>query len=131
VSAAVAKIRRASIATAELAPWRAGVPAPEDVLAGPVEMEIAVLWRSADGRSANGLFTSAPSRLRVVHPLDQTLVVLKGAVTYTEEGGGPLALGPGEALVIAAGARYVVEVTEPVEVFWTMTSPAGPIEFLD
>jgi hypothetical protein len=73
VSAAVAKLRRASIATAELAPWRA----------------------------------------------------------YTEEDGEPLALGPGEALVIAAGARYVVEVTEPVEVFWTMTSQDGPIEFLD
>jgi uncharacterized cupin superfamily protein len=125
------KIRRATVATAELAPWEAGRPAPEDVLVGPVDMDNAVLWRSADGRSANGLFTSRPSRLRVVHPLDQTLVVLKGAVTYTEEGGEPLAMVPGDALVIEEGARYVVEVTEPVELFWTMTSQSGPIEFLD
>jgi uncharacterized cupin superfamily protein len=128
---AAGQIRRVNAATADFAPWEAGRPAPEDVLAGPVDMDNAVLWRSADGCSANGLFTSRPSRLRVVHPLDQTLVVLKGAVTYTEEGGEPLAMSPGDALVIAAGARYVVEVTEPVELFWTMTSRDGPIEFLD
>lgn len=125
------KLRRVDIHSANLGAWRAGEPAPEDVLLGPVEMEIAVLWRSEDGRCANGFFASRPSRLRVVHPVDQTLVVLKGAVSYTEEGGEALVLGPGDALVIEEGARYVVEVFEPVEIFWTMTSQTGPIEFLD
>jgi uncharacterized cupin superfamily protein len=129
--AASGKLRRVDVRSVSLEQWKAGRPAEEDILLGPVDMEIAVLWRSEDGRSANGLFTSQPSRLRVVHPLDQTLVVLKGAVTYTEEGDEPLVLGPGQALVIEEGARYVVEVTEPVEIFWTMTSQSGPIEFLD
>jgi uncharacterized cupin superfamily protein len=128
---AAGKLRRQNVRSANLDQWKAGRPAAEDVLTGPVDMEIAVLWRSEDGRSANGLFTSQSSRLRVVHPLDQTLVVLKGAVAYTEEDGEPLLLGPGDALVIEEGARYVVEVTEAVELFWTMTSQSGPIEFLD
>jgi uncharacterized cupin superfamily protein len=124
-------LRRESIGTADFSPWLAGQPAAEDLLAGPAEMENAVLWRSEDGRSANGLFTSERSRIRVVHPLDQSLVVLGGRVSYEEEGRDPHLLGPGDVLVIAEGARYVVEVIEPAEIFWTMTSRRGPIEFLD
>src|SRR5690349_17083102 len=94
------KLRRESTKTVELGPWEAGRPKPEDVLSGPVEMEIAVLWWSRDRRSANGLFKAQPSRLHVVHPLDQTLVVPSGAVAYKEEGEQPLVLETGDALVI-------------------------------
>lgn len=125
------KIKRVNIGSVELTEWKAGRPAPEDILAGPVEMDISVLWRSDDNRTANGLFSSQPSRLRVVHPVDQTLIVLKGSVSYTEEGGNPLVLESGDALVIEAGARYIVEVLEPVEIFWTLTDQTGPLEFLD
>ena len=56
---------------------------------------------------------------------------LRGRVSYGEEGRDPHLLTPGDALVISEDARYVVEVIEPVEIFWTMTSRHGPIEFLD
>jgi uncharacterized cupin superfamily protein len=108
--------------------WNPSVPAAEDILDGPLEMKIAVVSRSADGRSAQGVWRCNPSRCRVTQPWEETLVVLEGAMSYTLEGETAARLEAGDMMILKVGGTYVVEVHEPVLTFWTMYSADAPVE---
>jgi uncharacterized cupin superfamily protein len=119
------RIRVSAAADVDLTPWDPDLTGSCDVLEGPLTMSIGVLWTSADSTTATGVWTCEPSRIRLVHPYDETFVVLEGRMSFTPEGGEARELGPGDVIVIPTGAVNVIEVFETVRKVWTVHAAAG------
>jgi uncharacterized cupin superfamily protein len=83
----------------ELEPWPL---AAEQVLAGAPEASGAIIWRSDDGRLANGVWECTPGVFRWTH-VDETALIVRGAVTVTPLGGDVVRLGPGDLVFFPAG----------------------------
>jgi uncharacterized cupin superfamily protein len=122
---AVPHITVAAVRDVELTPWAPDLSGVCEVLEGELTMWISVLWSSEDGTSANGVWRCLPSRIRLVHPYDETFVVIDGRMSFTPAGGKPLMLGPGDVIVIPRGSDNVIEVHETVTKVWTINSPEG------
>jgi uncharacterized cupin superfamily protein len=109
-------------------PWSPPVPAPEDVLEGELEMQIAVLWTSADGCNATGLWRCQPVKIRLNQPFEETLHLVQGALTYSRPGHDPIRMAPGDSMVMARGGEFEFEVHEPSMTFWAIFEDK-PIQF--
>jgi uncharacterized cupin superfamily protein len=120
-----AQIRTLSVGEAELTPWEPDLTGVCDVLEGPLEMKIDVLWTAPDRSTANGVWQCEPSTIRLVHPYDETFVVVEGRMTFTPAGGEPKTLQAGDVIVIPRGAENVIEVHERVTKVWTIHSADG------
>lgn len=107
--------------------WDPSVLDEEDIVAGPVEMSLVRLASSTDGRSASGVWRCSVSTYRVVQPWDEILIVLRGAMSYTTDAGEIIELGQGDMILLEEGTRYLIEVREPVETFWTVWSTDAPV----
>jgi hypothetical protein len=66
-------------------------------------MRVYLLFTSPDGRAANGYWQCDPCTVRLVHPFNETFVVLDGALTIEPEGGEAVVMGPGDAVVLEGG----------------------------
>lgn len=83
-----------------LAPMR---PTNEAVQDGELDMRQHVFWTTPDNTSANGIWSCPPVSLTLLHPWDETFVVLAGRLTVTPQGGAPREMGPGDVIVIPEG----------------------------
>ena len=103
-------------------------PVREEVIEGELDMRAAFLWMAEDRTAATGIWQCPPVKLSLVHPFDETFVVLSGRLTVTPEGGEPRELGPGDAIVLPYESVNVWEIHETVtKVFAVHRTPALPI----
>ena len=93
----------------ELGPFP--IPA-EDVIDGDPQATAAILWSSADGKFANGIWECTPGEFKWLHP-NETATVLQGKATVTPEGGEPIVLEAGSVVFFPAGlkTRWQIEQT--------------------
>lgn len=70
-----------------------------------------------------GVWTSEPSTIRLVHPYNETFVVLEGAMRYRTASGRDLRLAPGDAITIPRGSTNEIVVEEPVRKLWIIGAP--------
>jgi uncharacterized cupin superfamily protein len=123
--------RRIEVTTAlaaDLTPWNPDLAGVCEVLEGPLDMELAVLWTAADGRTATGVWRCKPSTIRLTHPYDETFTVVEGKMSFTPEGGRPERLAPGDVITIPEGSTNVITVEETVTKVWSLHSSA-PLQF--
>jgi uncharacterized protein len=120
-------LRKFTKATARFERWAPPVPAPQDVIDGVVDMRMSVFWRSEDGCNATGMWTCQPMTVRLEQPFEETLVLLEGHVSYTPDDGVSIELRPGDAIVMAKGAKAVFQVHEPALTFWSINE-TEPLE---
>jgi len=100
-------------------------PAPLDpaqVLEGDPEVSEAVVWISADGTHARGVWQITPGVVADVE-VDELFVVVSGRATIEVEGGPTLELGPGDACVLEPGARTTWRVHETLRKVFDVTVP--------
>ncbi|UGS36013.1 cupin domain-containing protein [Capillimicrobium parvum] len=121
-------LRKLNRSIAAFERWAPDVPRPEDVIAGEVDMQISVFWRSADGRNATGMWTCQPMTIHLDQPFQETLLLVEGHVSYTPEAGEPIHLHPGDAIVMERGAKAIFQVHEPALTFWSIDE-TEPIAF--
>jgi uncharacterized cupin superfamily protein len=95
----------------ELTPWPG---TNETVLDGTLQMRLRVLWASADGTAANGIWQADPVRLRLLHPFDETFVVLSGRMTVAPDGSEPQTMGPGDVITLPEGVSCEWTIHETV-----------------
>jgi uncharacterized cupin superfamily protein len=115
-------IRAVAAREADLVPWDPDLTGVCEILDGELDMEIDVLWTSPDRTCATGVWRCTPSTIRLVHPYDETFVVLDGEMTFTPTGGEPETLRPGDVIVIPRDSENVIEVHETVTKVWTVHS---------
>lgn len=70
--------------------------APEQVLDGDPQASGTILWKSADGTLANGIWECTPGTFSRLQP-NETLC-LEGEVTVTPEGGEAFTIRPGDVV---------------------------------
>jgi uncharacterized cupin superfamily protein len=103
-------------------------PVREEVIEGDLDMRAAFLWVSEDRTAATGIWQCPPVKLSLVHPFDETFVVLSGRITVTPEGEEPKVMGPGDAIVLPHESVNVWEIHETVtKVFSVHLAPGLPI----
>jgi uncharacterized cupin superfamily protein len=100
-STGLRKVRALRGVDAALSPWPG---TNEGVLEGVLDVRAQTLWSSPDGTAENGIWRAEPVRLRLVHPFDETFVILAGRLTVTpEDDPEPRELGAGDVIVLAEG----------------------------
>lgn len=109
----------------ELTPWTPDLGDSATVLEGEMRMSWRVLWISPDGRSAAGIWAAEPHRVRLVHPFDESYVLLQGRLTAIPEGGKARHLAPGDAIVLYRGTVWECQVHEPVRKYWSLYHENG------
>jgi uncharacterized cupin superfamily protein len=114
--------------TADLVPWNPDLSGVCEVVEGPLEMELCVLWTAEDGKTATGVWRCKPSTIRLTHPYDETFTVVEGKMSFTPEGGEPEPLGPGDVITIPEGSTNVITVEETVTKVWSLHS-SDALEF--
>jgi uncharacterized cupin superfamily protein len=88
------------------------VPA-EWVLEGEPEGRGTVLWRSEDGRQANGIWECTPGTFNWTHT-DETATLLAGRVTVTLPGGATMELAAGDFAFFPEGMTTRWQIHETV-----------------
>ena len=101
---------RESVRDAQLDPWP--IPA-EQVIEGEPQASGTILWKSADGMLANGIWECTPGTFSWVHP-NETLVLVDGEVTVTPEGGDSFTIRPGDVVFFPEGTKSVWQVTQTI-----------------
>jgi uncharacterized protein len=90
------------------------LPIPADwIVEGAPDASAMLLWRSADGKQANGIWECTPGTFNWTHT-DETATILAGRVTVTVEGAEPFELGPGDLAFFPEGTTSRWEVHEKV-----------------
>jgi hypothetical protein len=101
----------ADIPTDPLEPWPLE---PGQILDGDPEASGRLLWKSADGTLAVGIWRCTPGSFTWDH-VDETLVVIEGHATVErEDGGGTIELRPGVVAFFPEGLRTRWRVRETV-----------------
>lgn len=85
--------------------------APEQILSGSPEVTGKVLWESADGSRARGIWQITPGVVTDTEA-DELFVVVSGSATIEVEGGPTLEVGPGDVAVLREGDRTTWTVHE-------------------
>jgi uncharacterized cupin superfamily protein len=88
------------------------IPA-EWVVEGSPEATAMLLWRSADGKQANGIWECTPGTFDWTHT-DETATIVAGRVTVTPEGGAPIELAAGDLAFFPEGMKTRWQVHETV-----------------
>ena len=99
-----------SVRDAKLDPWPI---APEQVIEGDPQASGTILWKSADGTLANGVWECTPGAFNWVHA-DETLCLVDGEVTVTPEGGEPFTIMPGDVVFFPQGTKTEWRVAQTV-----------------
>jgi uncharacterized protein len=90
------------------------MPIPADwIIEGSPDATAMLLWRSADGKHANGIWECTPGTFDWTHT-DETATILAGRVTVTVEGAEPLELEPGDLAFFPEGTKARWQVHEKV-----------------
>lgn len=88
------------------------IPA-EWIVEGNPEATAMLLWRSVDGKHANGIWECTPGTFHWTHT-DETATIVAGRVTVTPEGGQPIVLSAGDLAFFAEGTKTRWQVHETV-----------------
>lgn len=85
---------------------------PEQILDGDPQASAKLIWTSADGTQASGIWECTPGTFNYEHT-NETAGVIAGKATITPEGGEPVEVGPGSIVFFAEGSKthWVVEET--------------------
>jgi uncharacterized protein len=97
----------------------------EEVLDGSLAMEVHTLFASPDGRTANGFWRCDPCKVRLLHSFHETFVVLDGSLTIEPEGGEPITMGPGDAVVLPEGTVSIWTIHQTVTKLFTIYREEG------
>jgi uncharacterized cupin superfamily protein len=90
------------------------MPIPTEwIIEGAPDASAMLLWRSADGKQANGIWECTPGTFNWTHT-DETATILAGRVTVTVEGAEPFELNPGDLAFFPEGTTSRWEVHEKV-----------------
>jgi uncharacterized cupin superfamily protein len=90
------------------------MPIPAEwVLEGDPQASAVLLWRSADGKQANGIWECTPGTFNWVHT-DETATLVAGRVTVTPEGGEPIEIQAGDVVFFPEGTKTQWQVHETV-----------------
>lgn len=119
--ASAVTVVKAGVPDVQLEPWP--IPA-EQVIAGDPQASGFILWKSADGTLANGVWECTPGTFMWVHA-DETLCLVAGRVTVTPEGGEPLEIRPGDVVFFSEGTKTEWRVRETVRKAFHLHSAAG------
>ena len=120
-------IRAAAVSIAELVPW----PIPENhILEGKPEARGAFLWRSDDRCGGAGIYEVTPGSFNTTYIWDETLYVVEGRVTITDQNGDAVSLGPGDMAFIPYGTRSRWDVAETVRKVFQLRAER-PVHFPD
>lgn len=104
-----------------------GAPVPsEQVLAGTPRVAVTTIHRWPDGRELGVWEVAVGADGGAVSDVeeDEAFVVLSGRATIEVQGGPTHQVGPGDVVVLDAGARTVWTVHETLRKVW-LTGPAG------
>lgn len=88
------------------------IPA-EWIVEGNPEATAMLLWRSADGKNANGIWQCTPGTFNWTHT-DETATIVAGRATVTPEGGQPIELSAGDLACFTEGMKTRWQVHETV-----------------
>jgi uncharacterized cupin superfamily protein len=89
-------------------------PIPADwVIDGDPKATALILWRSADGKHANGIWECTPGAFNWTHT-DETATLVAGRVTVTPEGGEPIEIAAGDVVFFPEGMTTRWDVRETV-----------------
>ena len=94
---------------------------PSQVVSGAPEVRASVLHASDDGRVERGIWEITPGVVTDVEA-DELFVVVAGRATIEVEGGPTLEVGPGDAVVLEAGARTRWTVHETLRKVYQVTA---------
>lgn len=96
---------------AQLDPW----PIPkEDIISGDPQAAGRFLWQSEDKRLGNGIWTCTPGIFTAVFIWDETISLLEGELTITDQDGNSNTYRPGDLIFIPTGSKTKWEVTQAV-----------------
>ncbi|MFF9408377.1 cupin domain-containing protein [Streptomyces anandii] len=84
---------------------------PRQIVSGTPEVTGKVVWESADGRQARGIWQITPGVVTDTEA-DEVFVVVSGSATVEIEGGSTLRVGPGDMAVLREGDRTTWTVHE-------------------
>jgi uncharacterized protein len=110
-----------NVRDAKLEPWR--IP-QEQVIEGDPQASGTILWKSADGKLANGIWECTPGTFSWLHP-DETLCLVEGEVTVTPEGGAAFTIRPGDIVFFPEGTKSVWQVAQTIRKAFHLHSPGG------
>lgn len=117
----IAPIARDHVSSARLDPWPL---APEQVVAGDPQAAGTILWKSADSKLCNGVWSCTPGTFDWEHA-DETLCVVEGRATITPEGGEPFEISPGDVVFLAEGTKTRWQVHETIRKAFHLHAAAG------
>lgn len=83
---------------------------PGQAVAGEPVVSDVTIWTAEDGSAIRGIWTCTPGSIRMAE--SELFVVVGGRATIHPEGGEPLRVGPGSAVVLDRGTPVVLEVHE-------------------
>ena len=90
------------------------MPIPAEwVIEGDPKASATLLWKSADGKQANGIWECTPGTFSWIHT-DETATLVAGRVTVTPEGGEPIEISAGDVVFFPEGTKTRWEVHETV-----------------
>ncbi|MCY3923488.1 MAG: cupin domain-containing protein [Chloroflexi bacterium] len=90
------------------------MPIPAEwVLEGDPQASGTLLWKSADGRQANGIWECTPGTFEWTHT-DETATVVAGRATVTPEAEAPMEVAAGDIAFFPEGAKTRWQVHETI-----------------
>jgi len=99
---------------------------PSCIEAGSPVARVATVTRSADKRLSSGLWECSAGKFRVTYWVDEVILILDGAVTVREDGGGDAyTLRPGDAAHFPIGLVTHWDVPRFVRKFFVVRAPGG------
>lgn len=93
-------------------PWEESAPPPDRVIDGAPTFRTAVHYEAPDGRLFAGVWEATEGAWRVAYEEWEWCRVRSGRCVVIPEGGEPVPLGPGDALVLEPGFVGVWTVVE-------------------
>jgi uncharacterized cupin superfamily protein len=90
------------------------------------EMWGRVLWRSADGTRATGVWHATPGTIRGTFLTDEVSYVVEGRLTVvTPDDGAGRDVRAGDVMVMSAGLTVEWRIHEPMTKLWNVFHPDG------
>ncbi|MDF3301783.1 cupin domain-containing protein [Streptomyces tropicalis] len=93
---------------------------PTQIVSGTPEVTGKVVWESADGRRARGIWQITPGVVTDTEA-DEVFVVVSGSATIEVEDGPTLHVGPGDMAVLREGDRTTWTVHETLRKVYAVT----------
>ena len=85
-----------------------------------------ILWRSADGTRAVGVWHATPGTIRGTYPADEVFYLTAGRLTVTALADGTEhEVAAGDTMIVTAGVELELRIHEAVTKFWNVYVPGG------